>query len=106
MGADFSVGGEGQELSSSLPLGSGQEISVGRDKGGYVNDNHSPSVSTGSGVNFSLGREEGRLVHQDHSPSLSLSSGLDFSVGRDEGGLESSLNFSSGLGLGGHCSAM
>lgn len=100
LGEDYSVGGEGQELSSSLPLGSRQEISAGRDKGGYVNDNHSPSVSTGSGVDFSLGREEGRLVHQDHSPSLSLSSGLDFSVGRDEGGLESSLNFSSGLGLG------
>ena len=59
LGADFSVGGEGQDLSSSLPLGSGQEISAGRDKGGYINDDHSPSVSTGSGVDFSLGREEG-----------------------------------------------
>ena len=70
LGADFSVGGEGQERtsSSSLPLGSGQDLSVGRD-------NHSPSVSTGSRVDFTFGRDEGRLVHQDHSPSFSLSSG-------------------------------
>ena len=62
--ADFPVGGEGQELSSCLPLGSGQDRSMGRgDKEGYVNHNRNPSVSTGSGVDFSLGRDEGRLVH-------------------------------------------
>ena len=67
---------EGQEL-SSCSLGSGQDLSVVKDKEGYVNHNHSPCVLIGSGVDFSLGRdEEGRLVHQDHSLSVSLSSGL------------------------------
>lgn len=99
LGADFSVGGEGQELSLCLPLGSGQDLIVGRNKGGYVNHNHSPSVSKGSGVDFSVGKDEGRLVCQDHSPSLSLRSGLDFSVGKDEGGLVNSLDSPSGLGL-------
>lgn len=94
LGADFSVGGEGQEL-SSCSLGSGQDLSVGKDKEGYVNHNHSPCVSIGSGVDFSLGRDEGRLVHQDHSPSVSLSSGLD----EGECDLWSLLDFSSGLGL-------
>ena len=95
LGTDFSVGGKGQEL-SSCSLGSGQDLSVGKDKEGYVNHNHSPCVSIGSGVYFSLGRdEEGRLVHQDHSPSVSLSSGLD----EGECDLGSLLDFSSGLGL-------
>ena len=34
LGADFSVCGEGQELSLCLPLGSGQDLTVGRNKGG------------------------------------------------------------------------
>lgn len=91
-GADFSVGGEGQEL-SSCSLGFRQDLSVGKDKEGCVNQNHSPCVSIGSGVDFSLGRDEGRLVHQDHSPSVSLSSGLD----EGECDLGSLLDFSSGL---------
>ena len=95
LGADFSVGGEGQEL-SSCSLGSREDLSVGKDKEGYVNRNHSPCVSIGSGVDFSLGRDEGMLVYQDHSPSVSLSSGLDEGECDLSGSL---LDFSSGLGL-------